>query len=316
MNFEFKGNKFQIETLNTLNLKETYEFCENNSDDLSLSYEVFKGATIESLFFHPELSLIVRDTNKQIICFFMLVFRPSYVPKRKVGVLKFFVVEKRLRKQGLGTEIYKFLIRKIKLMPEKDIWMKLEVMSSQPDYLFPGLNPKLTSALLFLRNLGFKKYNERINLIVDLKKLKSDKPPEKKGNVKISRATIADKEKLMDLAFMPIRYQLISWSEEILLSYQNKPRSTFVAKLHDDKIIGFATHSVGFPGSFGPIGIMKKYRNNDLGKTLLNWCIWDLKRKDIDSMIIRWIDENVLSFYSKTLGAKISNIFWALKTRI
>jgi len=316
MNFEFKGNKFHIEKLSILNLKEAHKFCEKNSDDLSLSYEVFKGTTIESILFQPELSLILRDNNKQIISFFMLVFRPSYIPKRRVGVLKFFVVEKSLRKQGLGTKIYKFLIRKMRAMPEKDIWMKLEVMSSQPDYLFPGLNPKLTPALLFLRSLGFKKYDERINLKVDLTQFKDDEPPVIKGYVKIARAAFTEKEKLMDLDFMPLKYQLISWAEEIFLSYQNKPTSTFVAKLLDDKIIGFATHSVGFPGSFGPIGVMKKYQNNGLGKLLLDWCIWDLKRKNIDSMIIRWIDENVLSFYSKTLAAKISNIFWALKTRI
>ncbi|MEJ2250265.1 MAG: GNAT family N-acetyltransferase [Candidatus Lokiarchaeota archaeon] len=319
MSFEFNGNILYREQINLSNVKEVYEFCEENSDQVSLSFEVFRKATIKSVNFNPELSVIIRDFNKKIIGFFMVIFRPSFIfgKKRKVAVLKFFIISHKWRIQGLGTKIYQYLAHLIKKSKEKVFWMKFEVMASQPDYLFPGISPQLTPALLFLKSIGFKKYDERLYLKVDLNKKSILKPPKDLNGFKVSRATPNEKEDLRKLNFMPWRYRIISWPDEIALSYENSPISTFIAKKADDnRVIGFATHSVGFPGSFGPMGVMKKYRKVGLGTLLLKWCAWDLKDFNINYMIIRWTGKGVLSFYSKALGAKVSDIFWALKKRI
>jgi ribosomal protein S18 acetylase RimI-like enzyme len=319
MTFKFQKQLFTEEKLNSSNLREAFEFCEKNVKEINLSYEIFKNATIKSKNYFPELCVLIKNSTNTIIGFFMIVFRRSLVFKkrRNVTVLKFFVVDKKWRQKGLGRKMYHNLMAKVKNHKKKSFWMKLEVLSSQPDYIFPGLSPKLTPALLFLKSLGFKKYEERINLKVDLNSLETYVLPKKLNTVEISRATLEDKEELISLKFMPWKYRMIFWADEIKSSFQNRPITTFVAKeKEENKIIGWATHSVSFPGSFGPTGVSKKYRKKGIGKLLLKWCVWDLKQSKVNPMIIRWIDKKTLSFYSKSIGAKVSEIYWALKRRI
>ncbi|MBD3254845.1 MAG: GNAT family N-acetyltransferase, partial [Candidatus Lokiarchaeota archaeon] len=181
----------------------------------------------------------------------------------------------------------------------------------------PGLEPRHTEAFFFIKKFGFERFNERLNLCVDLEKISKKTPPKELGNIKIRRATNNDKEELVPISFMPKLYQLSFWPIEIDISFQNKPISTFIAlDKNSNKILGWASHSIHFPGSFGPTGVSKNSRGRGIGSLLLNWCLWDLKNCGHTYAKILWVEIDTAYFYSKSIGAYICETYWPMKKRI
>ena len=317
---EISKNKIKLVPLSEDNITSVHKMCERNVRYCSQPLQTFRKATLNSKQFIPDLSIVVLDESDMIIAFFMVVFRKSIIWKkrRKVAVLKFFIVQKNWRSQGLGSKIFSILEKRVKKSNQKSLWMKFEVMTSMPDYWYPGLNPKHTEAFFFLKKHGFKKGDERVNLCINLEKVIHNPPKNQIDKYKISRATPDDKEELISLEFMPRRYRLIFWSEEINLSFQEDPITTFIARdIKTNKIMGWASHSVQFPGSFGPTGVNKKARGKGLGTNLLYCCIWDIKKlQDVKKAKIIWVVGKTIYFYLRSFGANICEIYWAMSKRI
>ncbi|MBY9017753.1 MAG: GNAT family N-acetyltransferase [Candidatus Lokiarchaeota archaeon] len=293
--------------------------CQNNVSFVSHSLKTFENATLKSNYFIPEFSMVALNDNDDIIAFFMVVIKKPYVFQklRNIATLKFFVVNKKWRLKGIGTYLYNELLTRVKNSNYKRYLMKFDVMVSAPDYWYPGLDPRQTEAFFFLKKQGFKKKHERINLCVNLEHFTSVKPPSELKGYKISRIVDEDKKELIPLSFMPAMYQKSFWPKEVASSFQNEPNSTFIAQdVTNDKILGFATHSVGFPGAFGPTGVNKKMRGLGLGSLLLKWCLWDLKQMGLKQCIIRYVREDTAYFYLKSVGARICEIFWTMERRI
>jgi len=306
-----------FEELTKENLQKVHQMCEDdNVKFLSQTIETFERATLRSDLFDPELTIVASDETGKVTAFFMFVLRRSFVFKnRKVAVLKFFVVDKVWRSRGVGTKIFNLLLEKIK---EKQCFkMKMEVMTSMPDYWCPGLDPRQTEAFFFLKKLGFKKGAERINLCINLETISNKRPPLEHKGILISRATPEDKKELIPLKFMPRGYRLGFWPEEVALSFRNNPITTFIARdSRNKKVIGWASHSIHFPGSFGPTGVSKNLQGQGLGGVLLNWCLWDLKQTGLTTCKIMWVVENTVYFYLKSKKAYICEFFWIMKRRL
>lgn len=299
------------------NIKEVYQMCEDNVLFLSQPLEVFKKVSLESSLFDAELSVVATDDEGMVVAFFMMVLRRSNVPSRKVAALKFFVVKKEWRLKGLGTEIYSQLVTTIKSSKNPSPGMKIEAMRGQPDYWLPGLDPQHTEAFFFLKKQGFKKRDELIDLCVDLSTVSNSRPPSEFKGYKISRATLNDKEEIVPLKFMPKLYQLSFWPDEVNLSLLNDPISTFIAREPEKgTIVGWASHSVQYPGSFGPTGVKKSERGKGLGSVLLNWCLWDLKTMGMEKCQILWVEDDTIYFYLKSVGARIFKIYWNMNKKL
>ena len=309
----------KFEPLHEDNIKAVHQMCNKNVQFLNHSFQTFKTTTIESKSFDPELTIVASELEGNIIAFFMVVFRRSQVfrKKRKVAVLKFFVVSKEWRYKGLGTKIYLELYKRIKNSENRCFRMKYEVMSSVPDYWLPGLDPRHTEAFFFLEKQGFKKKGERINLCVSLEEISDKKPLDHVNGYEISRATSNDKKELIPLKFMSKKYQLSFWPDEVGISLHKDLITTFIARESmSGRIIGWASHSVHFPGSFGPTGVDKRERGNKLGTILLNWCLWDMKQMGLKQATILWVEIETIYFYLKSRGAHISEIYWVMNKRI
>ncbi|MHA1282750.1 MAG: GNAT family N-acetyltransferase [Promethearchaeota archaeon] len=306
-----------LEPLSDDNIKAVYYMCENNNVRfVSHPFEAFKKASLNSDNFDPDLSIVVKNTDDKVIAFFMAIFRRGFVLKnRKVAVLKFFVVDKEWRLKGIGSKIFKILLEKIK--ERAKFKTKFEVLSAMPDYWFPGLDPRHTEAYFFLKKFGFRKGGERVNLCVDLTQLSDDEPLSIHKNFEIKRAELKDKEELVPLKFMPRAYRIGFWPLEVALSFNNDPISTFIARdTKSREIIGWASHSIQFPGSFGPTGVKKSVRGQGLGTILLDWCLWDLKQAGFKKAKILWVVGDTIYFYLKSRGAYICEFFWTMKKRI
>lgn len=319
MNNETNLSTLIFEPLTEKNLKQVYQLCEKNVLFVSQPFYIFQRVTLDSASFEPDFSIVARDFEGNVFGFFMVVFRRTYIfrEKRKVAVLKFFVVDKSWRYKGLGTAIYNILLERIKQSEKKCFKMKFEVLSAMPDYWLPGLDPRHTEAYFFLKKQGFKKAEERLNLCVDLNTISEKKPKDEIKGYKISRATLDDKEALAPLKFMPRIYRLSFWPDEIKLSVQNDPITTFVAKEpNTGKIVGWASHSVHFPGDFGPTGVRPSLQGKGIGGLLLAWCLWDIKQMGLKEARIMWVEKDTVYFYLKSSGARICVFYWAMKKRI
>ncbi len=317
MNNKNNIESLEFNSLNEENVKAVYKMCDNNVPTVKQSLETFKKTTLESLLFDPSLTIVASGPEGYIVAFFMAVFRRSLVfrNKRRIAVLKFFVVEKEWRYKGLGTKIYFDLYERIKNSEVK--CLRFEVMSSMPEYWFPGLDPRHTEAYFFLKKHGFKKSEERVNLCVNLDSIPINKPPDELKGFKVSRATFEDKKELVPIQFMSKLYQLSFWPEEIELSFANDPITTFIARdSSNSKIVGWATHTAHFPGSFGPTGVKKSLRGLGIGGILLSWCLWDIKQLGVKKAKILWVEDDTIYFYLKSKSAQICEFFWVMKKKI
>ncbi len=96
-------DSLKFEPLSSDNLKKVHQMCEENVLFVSQSYDTFERASLGTKLYNPELTTVVFDDKGDVVAFFMVVLRRSNVlrKKRKVAVLKFFVVEKSWRYKGL-----------------------------------------------------------------------------------------------------------------------------------------------------------------------------------------------------------------------
>ncbi|MFX0100054.1 MAG: GNAT family N-acetyltransferase, partial [Candidatus Hodarchaeota archaeon] len=99
-------------------------------------------------------------------------------------------------------------------------------------------------------------------------------------------------------------------------SLEEEPYTTFIARNQEGVLIGYASHSIGFEGTFGPTEVEKSERGKGIGGTLLKWCAYDLKEMGISQMVIRWVVGHNIHYYSKSLGARIGQVFWLMKKKI
>jgi GNAT superfamily N-acetyltransferase len=111
-------------------------------------------------------------------------------------------------------------------------------------------------------------------------------------------------------------YQIAFWPEEVELSLRNDPITTFIVQDPRGRIIGWASHSIQYPGSFGPTGVKKSERGKGLGSLLLKWCLWDLKSKGMKKCQILWVEGDTIYFYLKSVGARICKIYWEMKKKL
>ena len=75
--------------------------------------------------------------------------------------------------------------------------------------------------------------------------------------------------------------------------------------MKDDNIVGFAGYNISKQrkGYFGPLGVLKSYRDKKIGQALLNACLIDMKQLGYETCIIG--NGSSIEFYEKACGARI-----------
>ncbi|MBD3352976.1 MAG: GNAT family N-acetyltransferase [Candidatus Lokiarchaeota archaeon] len=314
-------NRLVIESLSDDNISDVHQFCEENIDHWSQTLYFFRLATLNDTNFDPKLTLIAKNSQDDIIAFFQGTTRkgiPFYQPK---NILKFFVVKREFRRKGLATRLLKILFKKFKEGGHKG---KIEPVCCPPDYWFPGVYSKHTAAIFWLKKCGFKKHRfvnrYRQNLIVDLEERNlpidlAKKPPTELGKYRFQRIT----EDYFDqtYGFVKKHHGMGSWPKETELSFHHDPPTSFIAiNKENDEVIGWATHSASYGGSFGPTGVLKELRGQGIGGLLLKWTLYDLKEMGYKQCIISWVTGNTVKYYSKVAGAYIGQVFWPMTGKI
>ena len=288
--------------LNEGNLKAVYDLFNRNELFYYIPLEYFRRGTLEDYGFDPEISLVLMDSNNNtIIAALVAVNRAEYC------CIKALIVDKEFRRKGIGKEILKEFIYRVKTKHENTKFINFG--ASPPNYWFPGVDLRHTDLVFFLKKNKFKVKEIRQNLTVLLKTLDL-KPSSEANGYHYERVQAKDFEELVE--FVKIYYGHSAWPKEVQLSFKNNPPTTFVAKDNEDQIIGWATHGLQFPGAFGPTGVIYTLQGKGIGSELLKWCLWDIKKSGLEKCTIMWVVGNTIKFYSKSIGAYISPVFYEM----
>lgn len=140
--------------------------------------------------------------------------------------------------------------------------------------------------------------NTSIDLIVDLKTFKYDIPSPNKDYV-VRRALNEDKCRLYD--FVKLNFNSI-WADTLISLFPSKKLPIFLVFLNNN-LIGFSSYDILGYSIFGPIGVLKEYRNNSIGKNLLNLCLYDMKLRG--DLIATIKNAGPFEFYEKCCNAHI-----------
>ncbi|MEK5248106.1 GNAT family N-acetyltransferase [Bacillus sp. FSL R9-9530] len=142
--------------------------------------------------------------------------------------------------------------------------------------------------------------SESRDLTVDLKRFN---PIYNNLNFNVRRAVFSDFEKLARFVkdefgerwLKSLDYGFRTYKEELPI---------FIAE-QEGAIIGFACYDVvrGKKGLFGPMGTAKHNRVNGVGKTLLNHCLYNMKKSGYDYAIIG--QAGPIEFYERCCNARL-----------
>ena len=290
------------------NIQTVHQLFENNSPFFSIPIDYFRRGTLEDYGFDPDLSLILFEPkNNEPIAAFIVVKRNEI--NENYCFLKGCVVDKQYRRQGLGSKMFYEFLKRAK---EKEI-TRVIYGPSVPYYWQPGVDIRNTSLYFFLKKHGFKSHKAIFNLTVSLDVVKKE-PAVDKGGYKYERVQPKDFEEAFN--FVKQHFSDGTWPEEVQFSFKFTPPTTFIAKDAKNAIVGWSTHSLFFPGSFGPTGVLESLRGKGIGNELLLWSLWDIKQNGLETCEIMWVTGDTVKFYSKAIGAYISPIYYPMYKRI
>ncbi len=294
--------------LSSGNIQSVHQLFEDNSSFFSLPFDYFRRGTLEDSGFEQNLSLILYNLEIDKPIAALIVVRRREINKNHC-FFKGCVVDKQYRRQGLGSKMLSEFLRRAK---EKEITQVI-YGPSIPEYWQPGVDIRNTSLYFFFKKHGFKSRKVIFNLTVSLDSFKKE-PASKKEGYEYERVQPKDFDETY--SFVKHQFPLGTWAEETLLSFKFNPPTTYIVKNDRNEIIGWATHSLFFPGSFGPTGVLDSLRGKGIGTKLLLWCLWDIKQNGLKMCEIMWVDEHNIKFYSKAIGAYISPIFYPMYKKI
>ncbi|BAX80498.1 GNAT family N-acetyltransferase [Labilibaculum antarcticum] len=288
---------------------EVLALCQNTYKFDSLTKELLHEKIYEDPFFDPDIIWVAVE-GTAIVGFLMGTIRMD-IRGVNYGYVKLMAVEESHRRKGIAKSMYELLEKELRSQ-------KVDVMrlgDVPMNYFMPGIDPRYTPALCFAMRMGFNRFMDTSNLVVNL--LVREWIDEKKimalksDDIEVCRATIEDKDELMD--FVAEEWKL--WQFELKMAYKLNPVAIHVAKLNG-KIKAFSAHSANNKGLpwFGPMGTHPDLRGKGMGKVLLYRCLEDLKNLGYKTAIIPWVGP--IDFYSHHAGAVVERVFWRYEKKL
>jgi GNAT superfamily N-acetyltransferase len=289
---------------------DTSRMCRQNMELDRIPDFLFREKTFGDPDFNPEITLAALDElSNKVIGFIQGVVRER--KEGKTGYVKLLCVDSNFRRKGIGRSLYNqienyFLKEKINL---------IRVYESYPNYYMPGVDPFYTEAIAFFERLGFKKFNDTSNLVVDLSantfsteeevsKLKSE-------GIICYRPSLSEKEEVLNW----VEKFFYGWIPEVTKSFENNPISIFCAK-KSNEVLAFSAYEVNNIGTgwFGPMGTDDKLRGKGVGGVLLKLCLNEMKNLGFVKAIIPWVGP--IPFYMHYANAKVQRVFWRYEKKM
>lgn len=279
------------------------KLCRQNMELDIMPDFLLREKTFGDKDYNPSLTLVAFDEVLSVpVGFIQAVVKQR--TNEKIGYIKLLCVDVNNRRKGIGTILHNDVVEKIKSAGIK----KIRLYESFPNYLTPGIDKNYTEGVQFFNKLGYKKFNETVNLSADLSVQKYDTQSEElnldRKGITTRRAIESDRANVMEF----INKNFYDWREEVESTFDNQPITLFVAE-KDEKIIGFSAHEGNNKGTgwFGPMGTQENFRGLGLGAVLLKKSLLDLKILGYTRAIIPWVGP--VEFYTKNCNCKIERNF-------
>ncbi|MCD6373951.1 MAG: GNAT family N-acetyltransferase [Caldisericaceae bacterium] len=283
-------------------------FCNRNMAFDQFTEPLLREKILEDPDYSPENVLIYQEDD-QILGFIDGVTRE--INNEKIGYVKLMVVEKKYRRQGIGTQLYQELENRFKKLGMQ----KVRVYDVPFNYFMPGIDPRYTPALAFFEVQGFKRFADTSNMVVDLTNQSFETKEQEKEllgqGITIKRADYQDRDEL--LSFIEEYFPL--WRYEVMNAYNSIPIAIHIA-LVGDKIKAFSAHNGNNFGTgwFGPMGTHPDLRGKGIGSILLKRCLRDMQNWGLEKSIIPWVGP--IRFYSYYVNAVVDRVFWRYEKKV
>jgi GNAT superfamily N-acetyltransferase len=224
--------------------------------------------------------------------------------------IKLLVVARAARRRGTGGALFDAALRFAG--PNA----KLRVADHPGNYLTPGVDPRYTEGLAFLRKQGFVKGDEVCNLRVRLREnpLTTRARGEELGGrcraagYRIRRGLASDGaalDQMVAATFSRAQAHEIARALEV--------DGVHLALDEGGAIVAFAAHDGNNRGLgwFGPAGTLAAHRGRGLGECLLVHCMADVAERGQEETIVAWVGP--IDFYRRAVGAEIERRFVTLE---
>lgn len=121
------------------------------------------------------------------------------------------------------------------------------------------------------------------------------------GDISIRKVTDKDKDEVREFVLKKFYER---WAKTIDYGLELEDIPIYIA-LRDNNIVGFAGYNISRQrkGYFGPLGVLRAYRDRKIGEALLNACLIDMKQLGFETCIIG--NASSIEFYEKACGARI-----------
>ena len=227
------------------------------------------------------------------------------------GYIKLMAVDKNYRRQGIAKELYRML--EAQFIVESVV--KVRIYDVPMNYFMPGIDPRYTEALCFAIRMGFWRFGDTANLLVDLDASEWETANEENAienqDIKVGRPGLDDQEEV--LRFVGEGFHL--WMHEIKMAFQDVVPSIHVAWFNG-KINAFSAHNGNNKGTgwFGPMGTDTDLRGKGIGAILLKRCLKDMKNQGHKRAIIPWVGP--IEFYAHHANARFDRVFWRYEKQL
>jgi mycothiol synthase len=179
-----------------------------------------------------------------------------------------------------------------------------------PVYLWPGIDRRYTSMISLAERAGYERYDEAVNLVVDLcgTSLDTDAAEQElaAAGITVRRAGRSDAGPLTEwLRNGP--WGGSSWPAEAAAAVSHEPAGCHVA-CRGGEYVAFACHGVNRQAWFGPMGTSGSERQHGIGTVLLRRCLTDIRRAGHQTAQIAWAGP--VGYYARAVGAQTDRVFW------
>ena len=219
------------------------------------------------------------------------------------GHLDLLVVDPDRLRSGIGTELVTALESAFRTAGATAAM----VGGAADRYAWPGVDVRYTPAVCLFEKLGYRQCGEGTNMTVNLSQPVFDIPAAERrlaaAGIEVRRLR-ADETPAFEVW---MRQWGGSWPAEAARSYAYAEPRCHVA-LRDGEYLGFACHGANRDSWFGPMGTNEAARGQGVGGVLLARCLADQRAAGFTEVEIGWVGP--VSFYSRTVGARIGRVFW------
>ncbi len=205
------------------------------------------------------------------------------------GWVKFLAVHPMSRGRGIGA----LLLDRVESFCRDQGASTIEIGTSAPYYVVPGVDVRLMEAIALLNRCGYEHRGEAFNLTVSLHNLPEPALP-------VRTAGTSDLE-----AIRPwVTEHFPQWIDEL-----GRGVALGQCVVHED--LGFACYDVNREEWFGPIATKPGHGGAGVGTATLLGALHAMRLQGHERADIAWA--MAADFYAKAVGARVGRVFWGYR---